>query len=70
MDFTTVLGAIAQAAPIINSAPALLHLFGDVIESFDDVDQAELKEALADARAENDEGHTRLQAKLAAAAKR
>lgn len=70
MDFANVLGAIFQAAPILGQAPALVEVLRDVITTFDGDDQQELKDALADARADNDEGHARLQAKLAAAAER
>ena len=67
-DFASVLKGIAEAAPVLAQAPALIALFGEVIESFDGKDQDELKEALADARADNDAGHARLQEKLARAA--
>jgi len=69
-DFAKVLGAIAQAAPVLGQAPALIALFADMIDGFDGKDQDELKEALADARADDDEGHRRLQEKLAATAGR
>lgn len=68
--FATILGAIAQAAPVIAKAPELGKLLEDVIEGFGGKHQDELKDALADARADNDEGHRRLQEKLAAAAGR
>jgi hypothetical protein len=67
-DYSKILSAIAQAAPIIGQAPALVGLFEDVIEGFGGKHQDDLKEALADARADNDEGHRRLQQKLTAAA--
>lgn len=69
-DFRSVLSGIAEAVPILAQAPALVSLFESVIESFDGQEQADLKEALADARADNDAGHARLQAKLAAAAQK
>jgi hypothetical protein len=69
-DFFKVLEGITQAIPILGQAPALIGLFEDVIESFDGDEQQTLKDALVVARADNDEGHARLQQKLADAAKR
>jgi len=69
-DFYRVLEGITQAIPVLAQAPALVATFEDIIESFEAADQATLKEALALARADNTEGHQRLQAKLAAAAQR
>ena len=69
-DFFKVLEGITQAVPVLGQAPALISLFEDMIERFDDQDQQMLKDALAIARADNDDGHARLQAKLAEAAKR
>lgn len=66
-DFRTVLSSIAEAVPVLAQAPALVGLFENVIEGFDGQEQDDLKEALADARADNDEGHRRLQEKLRAA---
>jgi hypothetical protein len=57
----TLPGAASEAAA------ALIDLVEDRL---DGADQATLKEALADAQAENDEGHARLQRKLAEAALR
>jgi len=49
---------------------AVSAIMATVAPLLDKTDQATLKEALADVQAGNDEGHARLQAKLAAAAKR
>lgn len=48
------------------AAPAFKELFEQVVGLFHGQDQATLKEAYADAMADNDEGHRRLQEKLAA----
>jgi hypothetical protein len=44
-----------------------LDLYNSIVETLNPGDQEVAKEALADRRADNDEGHARLQAKLAAA---
>lgn len=50
--------------------PAFKELLDQVMGLFAEADQATLREAYEDARADNDEGHKRLQAKLEAAARR
>jgi len=61
------LASVLQALTLAGAASdAVASLVNTIAPLFSDEDQATLKEALADAQAENDEGHSRLQAKLAA----
>jgi hypothetical protein len=62
-----LLKALTMAGAASEAVASLVEL---VTPTLGAKDQATLKEALADAQAENDEGHARLQAKLALAAKR
>jgi hypothetical protein len=66
MDLTKIIRAMTLAgAPL----PAFKALLDEVMELFSEQDQATLKEAYEDAKLENDEGHQRLQEKLAAASR-
>lgn len=68
MNLSTILNAL----PVIGSAAAKLPEIVDLITAAADTlgpqDATTAKEALADIQADNDEGHARFQAKLAAAA--
>jgi len=66
-NLENVLKALSLAG---SATPAVAALVNLVTPLLDRRDQATLKEALADAQADNDEGHRRLQEKLASAAKR
>lgn len=70
MDLLKLLEILATARPVIAAAPEFVALFEAARELLDPEDQETAKEALADIQADNDEGHARLQAKLAAAAQR
>lgn len=69
-DLSTVLGLLPAIGPVVAAIPQFKAVFGQIVDTFDEDDQATLKEAYADLIADNDEGHARLQAKLSAAAKR
>lgn len=68
-DLSTFLRALPVIGPVISAAPEVKALFDGVVTMLHPKDQATAKAALADIMADNDEGHARLQAKLAAAAK-
>lgn len=70
LNLSTVLGALPNILPLVDQATAVAELVQEIIGSFDDEDQETLQDAIADLQAENDEGHARYQAKLAAAAQR
>lgn len=65
--FTDVLAALKVAGDALPAVEGVVNTF---MPLFTTTDQVTLKEALADARADNDEGYARLDAKLAAAALR
>lgn len=68
MNITTVLNLLQIVGPIVARAPEFIALYEAAIAALNADDQAVAKEALTDIQADNDEGHARLQAKLAAAA--
>lgn len=68
MNISTVLNLLLIIGPIVARAPEFIALYEAAIATLNADDQAVAKEALADIQADNDEGHARLQAKLAAAA--
>lgn len=70
MNLTTILNALAALGPVAAQLPQFVELYKEVVALLDEDDQVVAKAALADIQADNDEGHARLQAKLAAAAKR
>jgi len=70
MNLTKLLAVLPVIGPIASRAPEFVALFSAVVEMLNPDDQATAKAALADAQADNDEGHARLQEKLAAAARR
>jgi hypothetical protein len=69
MNLSTVLAALSALGPIAARLPEFVALFHEAVVALGAEDQATAKEALADIQADNDEGHARLQAKLAAAAR-
>lgn len=69
-DLATFLRAAQTIGPILAQVPAVARLLEQGKQALAPDDQATAQEALADLIADNDEGHARLQAKLAEAAKR
>lgn len=69
-DFKSILGLLPAVGPVIAALPQFKAVFDQIVGTFNNDDQASLKDAYADLIADNDEGHRRLQDKLAAAAKR
>ena len=70
MDLTKLLSVLPVVGPVVAAAPEFIALFNAAKEMLDPEDQETAKQALADIQADNDAGHARLQAKLAAAARR
>lgn len=70
MDLTKLLSVLPIVGPAIAAAPEFVALFNVAKAALDPADQETAKQALADIQADNDAGHARLQAKLAAAAQR
>jgi hypothetical protein len=70
MDLTKLLSVLPVVGPVIAAAPEFIALFNAAKDMLDPEDQETAQQALADIQADNDTGHARLQAKLAAAAKR
>lgn len=70
MNLLTILKALDTIGPVLAALPEVKALIETAAAMLDEDDQATAKEALADLIADNDEGHARLQAKLAKAAGR
>ena len=70
LDLATFLRAATAIGPILAQVPAVGRLLEQAKEALDPADQVTAKEALADLISDNDDGHRRLQDKLAAAAAR
>ena len=70
MNILTILNMLPAVGPVIAKLPAFVSFFHEAIASMKPADQETAKSALADIQADNDEGHRRLQEKLADAAKR
>lgn len=69
-NLESVLKLLPAVGPVVAALPEFKRIFDDVVATFGTNDQATLKGAYADLIADNDEGHARLQEKLAAAARR
>lgn len=69
MDLETLLRAARAVGPVLAALPAVRRVFDEAVAALSTNDQAVAKEALADLIADNDDGHARLQEKLAAAAR-
>lgn len=67
-DLKSVLAMLPAVGPVVAAAPAFKKVYDQIVGTFATKDQAVLKEAYADVVADNDEGHERLQEKLASAA--
>lgn len=70
IDLATFIRAAQTLGPVLVKVPAVTALLEQARRALAPGDQEEAKEVLADIIADNDEGHRRLQDKLAAAAKR
>lgn len=72
MLVTTVLAALPALMKLVGQGQGVGSLVGEIVGSFDGrpEDQARLKAGIAALANGNDEGHRRLQSKLAAAALR
>ncbi len=64
MNLSTILAALPS---LVNAAGPVVMLINEAIQTLSPTDQETAKAALADLMADNDEGHARYQAKLAAA---
>lgn len=67
MNILTLLNVLPVVGPVLAHAPEFIDLYRAAAAALDPADQATAQEALADIQADNDEGHARLQRKLAAA---
>lgn len=67
---TDLLKLLPMVGPTIARTREFAERFETLIAGNSEAEQAELREALEDIRADNDEGHERLQAKLKAGAER
>ncbi|MEV4934620.1 hypothetical protein [Sphingobium sp. LSP13-1-1.1] len=68
MNISTLLNVLPVVGPVVAKAPEFVALYQAAVTVLAPPDQATAKEALKDIQADNDAGHARLQAKLAAAA--
>ena len=69
-DLATALRFLQAVGPVVAQVPAVARTFETAIAALTGDDQEQAKEAYADLIADNDDGHRRLQEKLAEAAKR
>lgn len=70
LNLSTFLAALPGIGSAAAALPEVYNLLKGVADSFTKpTDQATAREAIEDLAADNDEGHARLQDKLAAAAK-
>lgn len=67
---SSLLSLLPVVGPVVARSGEFADWWAKAQTMLDPLDQATAKEALADLQADNDEGHARLQAKLAAAAAR
>jgi len=66
-NLSDVLKLLPAIGPFAAALPEFKAIWNQIVGTFGSHDQATLQEAYADLMADNDEGHARLQAKLAAA---
>ncbi len=69
LDLSTFLRALQAIGPVVAQVPAVVLLIEQAKAALDPSDQQTAQAALADLVADNDDGHARLQKKLAAAAR-
>lgn len=71
LNLLSLLELLPQVGPVVAKLPVFVELFEQGVAALHPKDQATAKAALKDIQADNDEGHVRLQSKLAeASAKR
>lgn len=70
MGFLSLLNLLKIVPAAVAAAPEFVELFNLGKATLSETDQETLQAALEDVQADNDEGHRRLQEKLAAAAAR
>lgn len=68
MNLSTLLNALAALPAAAAKIPEFVELYHQAAALLDPADQDTAKATLAEIQADNDEGHARLQAKLAEAA--
>jgi hypothetical protein len=66
-DLTSILKLLPVVGPVAAALPEFKAVYDKIVATFHERDQGVLREAYADLVADNDAGHARLQAKLAAA---
>lgn len=69
-DITSLLKLLPVVGPVVAAAPEFKAIYDQMVGTFNQRDQQVLREAYDDLVADNDEGHRRLQQKLAEAARR
>ncbi len=69
-DFANVLKLLPAVGPVIAGLPEFRNIYDVIVATFTTDDQAALKAAYAKLIDDNEEGHRRLQEKLAAAVQR
>lgn len=65
-----VLQLLSAVGPAVAGLAEFKQIFDQIVATFNKPDQSTLRDAYQDLMADNDEGHARLQAKLAEAAKK
>lgn len=69
-NLSSILKLLPVVGPVVAALPEFKAVYDQIVSTFSTKDQAVLKDAYEDLMADNDEGHARLQAKLAEAANR
>lgn len=69
-SLSSILSLLPAVGPVVAALPQFKEVYDQIVATFDTDDQAVLRDAYEDIMADNDEGHARLQDKLAEAAKR
>lgn len=67
-NLSSILKLLPAVGPVVAALPEFKAVYDQIVGTFATKDQAVLKDAYEDLMADNDEGHARLQAKLAEAA--
>lgn len=65
MDLSLLLKLLPAVGPLVARTPEFVAVYQQFMVALKPGDQETAKQALADIQADNDEGHVRLQAKLA-----
>lgn len=69
-NLSSILALLPAVGPVVAALPEFKKVYDDIVATFHTDDQVVLRSAYEDLMADNDEGHARLQDKLAEAAKR